>query len=75
MIRLRATKRDAKKMKGEKTGMKTNGEWIEQAVAVIEAGIARKLEKDNVTVYTVGDNLIRIDIKREKRGEKHDYCS
>ena len=48
--------------------MKTNGEWIEQAVAIIEAGIARKLEKDNATVYAVGDNLIRIDIKREKQG-------
>lgn len=49
--------------------MKTNGEWIEQAVAIIEAGIARRLEKDNVTVYAVGDNLIRIDIKREKKAE------
>ena len=52
--------------------MKTNGEWIEQAVAIIEAGIARKLEKDNATVYAVGDKLIRIDIKREKQGGKQE---
>lgn len=55
--------------------METNGKWIEQAVAIIEAGIARKLEKGNATVYAVGGNLIRIDIKREKQGEKHDHCS
>lgn len=48
--------------------MKTSAEWIVQAVQILEAGIARKLEKDNVTVYAVGDNLIRIDIKREKQG-------
>ena len=52
--------------------MKTNGEWIEQAVAIIEAGIARKLENGNATVYAVGDNIIRIDIKREKQGGKQE---
>lgn len=37
-------------------------EWIVQAVATIESGIADKLEKDNVKVYRVV-NVIRIDIK------------
>lgn len=49
---------------------KVRGDWIEQAVAIIAAGLARKLEKGNVTVYAVGDNLIRIDIKCESQSMK-----
>lgn len=37
-------------------------EWIIKAIEVIEAGIANRLEKDNVTIYRCG-KIIRIDIK------------
>ena len=39
-----------------------DAEWIIKAIATIDAGIADKLCKDNVTVYSV-KNIIRIDIK------------
>lgn len=37
-------------------------EWLAKAIDTIKAGIADKLEKDNVKVYRVGE-IIRIDIK------------
>ena len=37
-------------------------EWIVKAIEVIEAGIANRLEKDNVIIYRCG-KIIRIDIK------------
>lgn len=40
-----------------------NTEWILKAVETIKNGIADKLTKDNITIYKVKDNLIRIDIK------------
>lgn len=49
--------------------MNLRPEWIAQAVSIIESGTARKLEKDNVTVYAIGESIIRIDIKREKEGD------
>ena len=52
--------------------MKISADWIAQAVAIIEAGIARKLEKDNVTVYAIGDTVIRIDIKRRREEEEQE---
>nr|DAQ28892.1 MAG TPA: hypothetical protein [Caudoviricetes sp.] len=45
-----------------------NAEWILKAVEVIKSGIADKLTRDNVTIYSVGDNLIRIDIKEIAHG-------
>ena len=45
-----------------------SAEWILKAVEVIKSGIADKLTKDNVTIYSVGDNLIRIDIKVTANG-------
>lgn len=38
--------------------------WLVKAIETIEAGIADKLCKDNITVYRV-KNIIRIDIKEE----------
>lgn len=42
-------------------------EWIAKAVAIIESGVADKLEKENVKVYKVpspsGNGIIRIDYK------------
>ena len=40
-----------------------DAEWLRKAVQTIIAGIADKLFKDNVTVYKVKENLIRVDIK------------
>lgn len=40
-----------------------NTDWIVKAVETIKSGIADKLTKDNITIYKVGDKLIRIDIK------------
>lgn len=42
--------------------MKLTAEWILEAVKAIRSGLAQKLEKDGVTVYSCG-KLIRIDIK------------
>ena len=42
--------------------MKINLKWIVQAVNAIKNGLAQKLEKDGVTVYSCG-KIIRIDIK------------
>lgn len=39
--------------------------WIDAAIGVIKSGAADKLIKDNVTVYRVGDKLIRVDIKED----------
>lgn len=36
-------------------------------ILAIKEGVADKLTKDVFTVYKVGDNLIRIDIKIEKQ--------
>jgi hypothetical protein len=41
-----------------------NAKWIVQAVNAIKSGLAQKLEKDGVTVYSCG-KVIRIDIKKE----------
>lgn len=40
-----------------------NAEWIIKAVETIKSGIADKLTKDNLTIYKVGDTIIRLDIK------------
>ena len=37
-------------------------EWVLKAVEIIRSGLAQKLEKDGVTVYSCG-KIIRIDIK------------
>ena len=37
-------------------------EWIIKAIEVINAGIANRLEQDNVIIYRCG-KVIRIDIK------------
>lgn len=42
--------------------MKINSQWIVQAVNAIKSGLAQKLEKGGVTVYSCG-KIIRIDIK------------
>ena len=42
--------------------MKINSKWIILAVNTIKSGLAQKLEKDGVTVYSCG-KIIRIDIK------------
>ena len=42
--------------------MKTNPQWIVQAINAIKSGLAQKLEKGGVTVYSCG-KIIRIDIK------------
>ena len=39
-------------------------EWLKKAIETIKAGIADKLQKDNITIYRV-KNVIRIDIKCE----------
>lgn len=36
--------------------------WIAQAVRIIRSGLAQKVEKDGVTVYSCG-KIIRIDVK------------
>lgn len=36
-------------------------------ILAVKEGVADKLTKDIFTVYKVGDNLIRIDIKIEKQ--------
>lgn len=36
--------------------------WIVQAVKAIKSGLAQKLEKGGVTVYSCG-KIIRIDVK------------
>lgn len=41
-----------------------NSKWIAQAVQAIKSGLAKKLEKDGVTVYSCG-KIIRIDIKED----------
>lgn len=43
-------------------GEEMNTEWILKAVETIKSGIADKLTKDNITIYSV-KNIIRIDIK------------
>lgn len=48
-----------------------NWEKIAKAVeTIIQAGIAKRidLKEENVVVYAVGDNVIRIDIKNVKEG-------
>ena len=42
--------------------MTVNSKWIVQAINAIKNGLAQKLEKDGVTVYSCG-KVIRIDIK------------
>lgn len=42
--------------------MKINSKWIVQSVNAIKNGIAQKLEKDGVIIYSCG-KIIRIDIK------------
>ena len=42
--------------------MKINSQWIVQAINAIKSGLAQKLEKGGVTVYSCG-KIIRIDIK------------
>ena len=37
--------------------------WLEKAIKAIKSGLADKLFKDDITVYKVGSNLIRVDIK------------
>ena len=49
--------------------MKINSKWIVQAVNAIKSGLAQKLEKDGVTVYSCG-KIIRIDIKETVRVEE-----
>lgn len=44
--------------------MNINADWIVKAIAVIESGVANKLEKENITIYKCG-KIIRIDIKTE----------
>lgn len=41
-----------------------DAEWLNEAVEVVQKGIAQKLEKNGVTVYQCG-TIIRIDIKKE----------
>ena len=41
-----------------------NMEWLKKAIETINASIADKLQKDNITIYRV-KNIIRIDIKCE----------
>ena len=42
-------------------------ELLNAMIIAIKEGVADKLTKDIFTVYKVGDNLIRIDIKIEKQ--------
>lgn len=42
-------------------------ELLNAMILAIKEGVADKLTKDIFTVYKVGDNLIRIDIKIEKQ--------
>ena len=39
-------------------------EWIVEAVKIIKSGMAQKLEKDGVIVYSCG-KIVRIDIKAD----------
>lgn len=41
---------------------KTLADWVAQAVAILESGLADKLSKENVTAYRV-KNIVRVDIK------------
>ena len=43
-----------------------DAKWIEEAVAIIEKGIADKLTMGNVTAYRCG-TIIRIDIKETQK--------
>lgn len=36
---------------------------IEEAVRILLAGRTRKIEGKGFTAYTIGDNLIRVDIR------------
>ena len=45
-------------------------DFIETAVFIISTGKANRLVKDNMTIYAVGDNLIRIDVRRAEAVEK-----
>ena len=38
---------------------------VEQAINLIEQGLTKRIDLENVKVYAVGENVIRIDIKRE----------
>jgi len=42
--------------------MTLDTEWLKKAIEIIEQGIANKVEKDNILVYSCG-KIIRIDIK------------
>lgn len=52
-------------------------QWLHEAILALFNHVADKLCKGNVTVYWVGNNLIRIDMKIEKQklgsvyGEAH----
>lgn len=41
-------------------------EFITQAISILRSGVCDRIEKGNVTIYKVGDNLIRVDIKERK---------
>lgn len=49
--------------------MKISAKWIAQAVKVIKDGLAQKLEKDGVTVYSCG-KIVRVDIKESVEVEE-----
>lgn len=42
-------------------------QWLHEAISVLFNHIADRLHKGNITAYWVGNNLIRIDIKFEKK--------
>lgn len=44
-------------------------DWIEKAINFIASGLAQKLEKDGVKVYSCG-KIIRIDIPAAGKGKQ-----
>lgn len=48
-----------------------DSKWIVQAVNAIKSGLANKLEKDGITVYSCG-TIIRIDIKKNIEVKEND---
>lgn len=45
--------------------MNTDIQELAEMIKVVSSGVAKKVTKDNITVYKVG-NIIRIDIKEKK---------
>lgn len=45
--------------------MKVNMDKLQEAIRLIENGVADKISLENVTVYRV-KNIIRVDIKEDK---------